>query len=65
MPQIFQNSVETCMKVKYIEKISICRVCGYQITLSDESHSGVMKSHVMEHSLKELLQTGCNGRQFM
>ncbi|XP_039266614.2 uncharacterized protein LOC120342030 [Styela clava] len=60
--QLFQNSVETVMKVKYIEKVNMCRVCGFSLLVDENNNATAMKSHVMEHSLKELIQAGCNGK---
>lgn len=65
MPNIFANSVDTFMKVRYIEKIAKCRVCGFSTPVDTISNMEILKSHVMEHSLKELIQAGCGVKRLI
>lgn len=63
MPHIFANSVDTFMKLRYIEKFARCKVCGFATPVDTVSNTDALKAHVMEHSLKELLQAGCSPKQ--
>ena len=89
MPVLFRNCVKTYVKVKFVERTRVCRVCGYSVTVdgaaaatshgeqpatnkqeqqqqqngSSASASELdldsdFMSHVMEHSLKEIVESG-------
>lgn len=78
MPALFENCVQTYVKVRLIERRRVCRVCGHSVTVDGaDSINGEPKtsgggeresssvdldsafmSHVMEHSLKEIVESG-------
>uniref|UniRef100_H2Y9K9 Uncharacterized protein n=1 Tax=Ciona savignyi TaxID=51511 RepID=H2Y9K9_CIOSA len=60
MPEVFQNCVGTYMKVKLVQKMHVCKVCGFSVDATDSKEVGekTLQTHVMEHSLKEIYETG-------
>ncbi|XP_078481248.1 zinc finger protein ZF(C2H2)-68 isoform X3 [Ciona intestinalis] len=60
MPEVFKNCVDTYMKVRLVQKMHVCKVCGFSVVATDSGEDGekMLQTHVMEHSLKEIYQTG-------
>ena len=65
MPEVFRNCIESRVKIRLVEKVYSCKVCGFSVDTSQgeaTSQGGVLpldllEAHVMEHSLKELYAT--------
>jgi len=58
VPEVFRNCIETYMKVQFVQRFHVCKVCGFKVTQDDEGGSEILAAHVMEHSLKELYDSG-------
>ncbi|XP_076820688.1 uncharacterized protein LOC143466001 isoform X1 [Clavelina lepadiformis] len=62
MPEVFRNCIETRVKIQLIDKVHVCKVCGYSVVTTNPSNTvevdKILQAHVMEHSLKELYATG-------
>lgn len=64
VPEVFRNCVDTFVKIRLVEKVRVCKVCGFSVPATDSlapSDGGgerALLAHVMEHSLKELYETG-------
>ena len=64
IPEIFRNCIESRVKLRIVQKVFSCKVCGFSVDISQgEVNQGgaspldILEAHVMEHSLKELYAT--------